>query len=160
MKGIGVAHMGLLFANDKVTGNETYLVVVDVDLASVSYVARRKNCRGITSSLDDALRRAVSLARDESNSAVGVVTLSGEVVATAYAYDVVRGVYYTDPLVTGPSQNVAVWPHRSSDRYLYTSDNCRHIYKEGEGFPGNVIEHFSSELHTDKYFESLATVHA
>ena len=150
--------MGLLYAQDKITGEETLLVCVEVDMCAVSYVARRKNTRHITTNIDDALRMAASLSRDESNAAVGVVTLSGEVVATAYAYDIVRKVFYTDPICTG--QDVAVWPHRGNDRYLYTSDNNRHTYKNGEGFPGNVIEHFSSELHTDKYFESLATVHA
>jgi hypothetical protein len=150
--------MSLLFAQDKISGSETYLVCVETDLSALSYTARRKNCRGITTSLDEAMRKASTLARDESNTCVGVLTLAGEVVATVYAYDLVRKFFYTCPLVAG--HDVAIWPHRSNDRYLYTSDNNRHVYTNGDGFPGKVVEHFDAQLHTDKYFENLTDVHA
>lgn len=160
MKGISAAYMGLLFAQEKVTGMETYLIVVDTDLAAVSYTSRRDSCRGITMNLDEALRKAATLARDESNTTVGVMTLSGEVVATAYAWDMVRKVFYTCPFVTDGGQNVAVRPHRTAGMYLYTPDNNRHFYAEDEEFPGELVEFFKPELHTDRYMESILTVHA
>lgn len=160
MNGMSAAYMTLLTAQQTITGVETYLVCVDADLATLSYKARRQACRGITMNIDEALHKAVTIARDESNCTVGVLTLSGEIVATAYAWDMVRKVFYTCPFVTDGGQNVAVRPHRTAGMYLYTPDNNRRFFAEDEEFPGELVEFFKPELHTDRYMESILTVHA
>ncbi len=132
---------------------ELYLVVEEIDEAIKSETSRRQNCICITTSKKEAIDSMVMACLTE-RSAVGMITPDGKVIAKVYAYDPVRCMYYTDPIVT----NGELLLEGVNGMLLFvggTWDNT----SETE-LPAKLVRQYEPKLHDVAYWKSICTTHA
>lgn len=135
-------------------GQTVYLIVEECDTHR-SLAAIRKNCLTVvTGKIEYARAELVQAAMDDHTN-VGIVATDGTILERAYAWDLVRCIYYVHPIAAG--NWVAVVDASSGESTVWV-DNKFGVKSK---IPSCLL--YTSEIpefHTDEYFEKLAVVHA
>lgn len=138
----------------RMLGHTVYLIVEDCDTHR-TLAAIRKHCLAVSTGKLEFARAELIQAAMDGHTNVGIVAVDGAIIERAYAWDLVRGMFYVHPVAAG--NRVVVADAATGETTLWI-DNKFGVKTE---IPSHLL--FTSEIpefHTDAYFEKLATVHA
>lgn len=138
----------------RMLGQTVYLIVEDCDTHR-TLAAIRKHCLVVSTAKLEFARAELIQAAMDGHTNVGIVAVDGTILERAYAWDLVRGMYYVHPVAAG--NRVVVADATTGETTLWV-DNKFGLKTE---VPSYLL--FTSEIpefHTDEYFAKLATVHA